>query len=206
MHQFLFYSAFIIHLYMFRAQLYSSSGDHNCITQHLASPHSAGGRPMHRLGPRPNLCIGQISNQPHAAAALLSLDDLILIEIVTISKTVQLLACLESDPRLSWIGMAQEWNAKVFTRPENTLFVYFFMSRTAAVIYDAQIKQKKMEEAQRHSHLRVQYTCVRTSKMLNRKVSILKKEYATRLHHFTLACINSSVFMLPHSILRPTAI
>jgi len=27
-----------------------SSGGQNCITQHLASSHSAGGRPMHRLG------------------------------------------------------------------------------------------------------------------------------------------------------------
>ena len=47
MHQFLFYSEFIIHLYMFRAQLCSSSGGQTCITQHLSSPHSAGGRTMH---------------------------------------------------------------------------------------------------------------------------------------------------------------
>ena len=49
MHQFLFYNEFIIHLYMFRAQLCSSSGGQNCITQHLVSSHSAGGRPMHRM-------------------------------------------------------------------------------------------------------------------------------------------------------------
>ena len=50
MHQFLFYNEFIIHLYMFPAQLCSSSGGQNCITQHLSSSHSAGGRPMHGLG------------------------------------------------------------------------------------------------------------------------------------------------------------
>jgi len=46
MHQFLFYNEFIILLYMFRAKLCSSSGGQNCITQHLASSFSAGGRPM----------------------------------------------------------------------------------------------------------------------------------------------------------------
>jgi len=45
MHEFLFYNEFTIHLYMFRAQLCPSSGGKNCITQHLASSHSAGGRP-----------------------------------------------------------------------------------------------------------------------------------------------------------------
>jgi len=35
---------------MFRAQLCPSSGGQNCIRQQLASSHSAGGRPMHRLG------------------------------------------------------------------------------------------------------------------------------------------------------------
>jgi len=43
-----FYNEFIIHLYMFQAQLFPSSGGQNCVTQHLASSHSAGGRPMHR--------------------------------------------------------------------------------------------------------------------------------------------------------------
>jgi hypothetical protein len=53
MQQFLFYNEFIILLYMFRAQPCSSSGGQNCITQHLALSHSAGGRPMHRLGEVP---------------------------------------------------------------------------------------------------------------------------------------------------------
>ena len=48
MHQFLFYTEFIILLYTFRAQPCSSPGGQNCITQHLASSHSASGRPMHR--------------------------------------------------------------------------------------------------------------------------------------------------------------
>ena len=34
---------------MFRALLCSSSGGQNCITQHLVSSHSVGGRPVHRL-------------------------------------------------------------------------------------------------------------------------------------------------------------
>jgi len=49
MHQFLLYNEFIILFYMFRAQPCSSSGVQNCIKQHLASSHSAGGRSMHRL-------------------------------------------------------------------------------------------------------------------------------------------------------------
>ena len=52
MHQFLFYNESIIHLYVLRAQMCSSSGGQNCITQRLATSHSAGGRPMHRLGER----------------------------------------------------------------------------------------------------------------------------------------------------------
>ena len=43
MRQFLFYNEFIILLYMFRAQPCSPSGGQNCIIQHLASSHSAGG-------------------------------------------------------------------------------------------------------------------------------------------------------------------
>ena len=50
MHQLLFYNEFIIHLYMFLAQLCPSSRGQNFITQHLASSHSAGGRPVRRLG------------------------------------------------------------------------------------------------------------------------------------------------------------
>jgi len=46
----LFYNKFIICLYMFRAQLCSSSGGQNCIIQPLVSSHSVGGRPVHRLG------------------------------------------------------------------------------------------------------------------------------------------------------------
>jgi hypothetical protein len=46
MHQFLFYNKFIILLYMFRAQPFSSLGGENCITQHLVSSHSAGGHPL----------------------------------------------------------------------------------------------------------------------------------------------------------------
>jgi len=53
MHKFLFYNKFIIFLYMFRALLCSSSGDQNCIIQHLVSSHSVGGRPVHDK----NLCI-----------------------------------------------------------------------------------------------------------------------------------------------------
>jgi len=45
--QFLFCNEFVILLYIFRAQTCSSSGGQNCITQHLALSHSAGGRPMH---------------------------------------------------------------------------------------------------------------------------------------------------------------
>jgi len=50
MHKFLFYNKFIIFLDMFRALLCSSSGGQNCFIQHLISPHSVGGRPVHRLG------------------------------------------------------------------------------------------------------------------------------------------------------------
>jgi len=50
LHKFLFYIKFIICFYMFRALLCSSSGGQNCIVQHLVSSHSAGGRPVHRLG------------------------------------------------------------------------------------------------------------------------------------------------------------
>jgi len=58
MHEILFYNKFIICLYMFRALLCSSSGGHNCITQHLASQHSVGGRPVHRLCTgRPPTCV-----------------------------------------------------------------------------------------------------------------------------------------------------
>jgi len=37
----------------------SSSGGKNCIIQHLASTHSVGGRPVHRL--REDLCTGRPS-------------------------------------------------------------------------------------------------------------------------------------------------
>jgi len=35
---------------MFQALLYSSTGGQNFIIQHVVSPHSVGGRPVHRLG------------------------------------------------------------------------------------------------------------------------------------------------------------
>jgi len=44
MHKFLFYNKLIIFLYMFLALLCSSSGDQNCIMQHLVTSHCAGGR------------------------------------------------------------------------------------------------------------------------------------------------------------------
>ena len=50
MHKFLFYNKFIICLYMFPALLCLSSGGQNCVIQHLVSSHSAGGRPVRRLG------------------------------------------------------------------------------------------------------------------------------------------------------------
>ena len=52
MHQFLFCNEFIIHLYMFRAQLRSLSGGRNCIAQHLPTSQSAGGvrcTPVHAI-------------------------------------------------------------------------------------------------------------------------------------------------------------
>jgi len=52
MHKFLFYNKLIIFLYVFRALLCSSSGGQNCIIQHLVSPHTVGGRPVH-------LCVGR---------------------------------------------------------------------------------------------------------------------------------------------------
>ena len=42
MHKTLLYNKFIIRLDMFRALLYSSRGDQNCIIQHLVSSHSVG--------------------------------------------------------------------------------------------------------------------------------------------------------------------
>jgi len=36
---------------MFRALMCSSTGGQNCIIHHLVSPHSVGGRPVHRTAP-----------------------------------------------------------------------------------------------------------------------------------------------------------
>jgi len=57
MHKSFFYNKFIIFLYMFRALLCSSSGAQNCNIQHLVSPHSVGGRPVHMSSSK--LCTGR---------------------------------------------------------------------------------------------------------------------------------------------------
>jgi len=62
MYRFLFYSKFIIFLYMFQALLCLSSGGQNCIIQHLVSSHYVDGRPVRRLrddlrtGRSPTVC------------------------------------------------------------------------------------------------------------------------------------------------------